>query len=167
MLILLRGPPSSGKTTIAKQVVSRIRQTHPCALVHIDDMLFEVLGKPHATSEDAYVLVMDMVRSCIDRGFNVVVEGITSDGSKCALKSVLDEFDSYSIFLDIDFDIVLDRHRHKCASRRWVFSQDDVALWYTSEQSLSLPDEVVINTTGRSIQSVSDECFNLVQPMLL
>lgn len=74
-LLLLTGASHTGKTTVAQEIIAKVRP--PTALLSVDNVLAGAIVKPHKAWADiplAYDLLVPQLELLLDRGWFVILE---------------------------------------------------------------------------------------------
>jgi len=136
-LIVLRGPSASGKTTAA--LALRPLLGPKTALIHQDYFRRELLHGDDKLerSADAAAIIIATARQALDRGYNVILDGIFNLRDYAdALEDLAS--DHAGITRVYAFDVPLDEtiRRHATRPLRTEFGEDDLRDWYDGWQPL-------------------------------
>lgn len=131
MLVLLNGPPASGKSTIAARLVDR----RPLALNLDIDVVRGHLGRwlddPDAAGQAARVLAIAMARTHLVGGYDVIVPQFLGRAAFIDELSVL-ALDVHATFVEvalvIDRDLARDAFDERSATPRHQAHRDAAAL---------------------------------------
>lgn len=147
-LIIIRGNSGSGKTTIAKEVRSRIGDglSDDTMLVQQDTLRRDILRERDMLEKRS---VIELIEIVVEFGRKqdrtVVLEGIFSAkkyGSMLTgLASKFDEVHTY--YLDIPFGETLLRHASK--SNAHEFGEKEMREWWNEKDYLGLPNEKILH----------------------
>ncbi len=150
-LVVLRGNSGSGKSSVARLLQDRFG----LAVVSQDVLRREVLGVSDDPGNPAVDLIAQTARFALDRGFNVVVEGILrSDIYGPMLAGLAGEHrgDTHFFRFELPFEETLLRHRSK---RGADFGESELRRWWRENDALPECDEQLIGSEHTS-QSVVD-----------
>lgn len=140
MLVVLRGNSGSGKSLIARM----LRDRRELAVVGQDVLRREVLGVKDGRDNSAVELIDLTVRFVLNRGINVVVEGILrSDIYGPMLQSLAADHRGTTEFFrfDLPFDETLRRHNTKDCKE---FGEQELRRWWRDHDALPGCEERVI-----------------------
>lgn len=113
-LIIIRGNPSSGKTTLARTIRGHIG--HGVAVVGHKELRRYLLGVIDKDGTPTPGLMDAIARYCLDQGMHVVLEGVMpSQWYSDMLKQLAADHEGItrSYWFDLHFDETLARHRNK------------------------------------------------------
>ena len=134
-LIILRGPSSSGKTTVMNELKSR--SPRRVATVEADIFKHKILHSQDGSKELTAKLCSDVIRRLLVSGYDVVAEGLFSAKY---YKNVFDDIesahphDNHFYYFDISLAEVI--RRHSMRSKSTEFSSDYVAELYKKTSPL-------------------------------
>jgi GNAT superfamily N-acetyltransferase/predicted kinase len=142
-LVILRGNSGSGKTSVAK-ALQRGRDRGTIAWVGQDHLRRELLHLGDGAGEPTVDLIDQTVRFALDRGRDVVLEGILGWKAYGAMLRCLrrDHVGSTRCFVwDLPFEETVWRHATKARSD---FGEDEMARWFDPDPSMPGLDETVL-----------------------
>jgi predicted kinase len=152
-LAVIRGNSGSGKTTTARAV--RAAYGRGCALIEQDQLRRIILREHDEPGAVAPAFIAATVRSALDLGYHVVLEGILHAARyRAALLDLLATHHGPSgvFYFDIPFAETVRRHGTRGDSG---FTIEDMSDWYAERDVLGVPDEVVIGETSTLPESVA------------
>lgn len=132
-LVVLRGNSGSGKSTTARQL--RARLGRGTAIVEQDQIRRVLLWEKDTPGNAAIDLIGLNARYCLDRGFDVIVEGILSaDRYGDMLRGLTADHRGTTVhyYFDIPFEETLARH----ATRSWAanVAPESMREWYEARR---------------------------------
>lgn len=144
-LIIIRGNSGSGKSTVAKKIREKADCEKKIALVEQDYLRRFILKEKEKESENNVDLIRLNVIFALERGYDVILEGILfSQRYKNMLEEVMSKAgESYVYYLDIPFEETLRRHQTKCNAHD--FGEKEMMSWYKENDVLGLQKEKVLN----------------------
>lgn len=152
-LVVIRGNSGSGKSTTAREV--RARYGRGCALIEQDHLRRIILREHDEPGAVAPGFIATTVRSALDLGYHVVLEGILHAGRyRHTLLDLLAAHPgpSHVFYLDISFPETVRRHGMR---GDFGFTTEDMRDWYVERDLLGVPDEVVIGEASSLPESVA------------
>ncbi len=163
-LIIIRGNSGSGKSTIAKAVRERINEK--TALVEQDYLRRSVLGVTGKSGDDIIMLIDQVVRFSLDRGYVTILEGILPKEyyGEMLLRLVNYADKSYVFYLDIPIEETLVRHQTKPNSHE--FGETEIRDWFRDKDYLGIENEVIIDSSSTIQNSVETTLSNLGVPTI-
>jgi predicted kinase len=143
-LIVLRGNSGSGKSTTARQL--RARLGRGTAIVEQDQIRRVLLWEKDVPGNAAIDLIGLNARYCLDRGFDVIVEGIMhADRYGDMLRGLTADHRGTTrhYYFDIPFEETLVRH----ATRPWAHNvaPESMREWYEARDLLAGLDQHVFD----------------------
>ncbi|MFG1605994.1 AAA family ATPase [Actinoplanes sp. NPDC049265] len=142
-LVVIRGNSGSGKTTTAREV--RSRYGRGCALVEQDQLRRILLREHDEPGGVAPAFIVATVRTALDLGYHVVLEGILHRARyEAALGELLAAHPGPRLvcYFDISFEETMRRHGMRGDSG---FTTADMRSWYVERDLLGVPDELVLD----------------------
>jgi len=136
-LIVLRGPSASGKTTAA--LALRPLLGPKTALIHQDYFRRELLHGDDKLerSADAAAIIIATARQMLDRGYDVILDGIFNlrDYADPLEQLASDHIGTTRVYA---FDVALDEtiRRHATRPLSTEFGEDELRAWYDGWQPL-------------------------------
>ncbi|WP_020525204.1 AAA family ATPase [Catelliglobosispora koreensis] len=152
-LVIIRGNSGSGKSTVAQLV--RERAGRNCALIGQDHFRRIVLWEQDKTGGLIADYLEDNVRWLVDRGRDVILEGILWTGKyRPMLLRLLDSHEGCSsvFYLDVSFEETTRRHTTRPMAG---FTVEQMADWYNPYDILGVPGERVIGESSTQEQTVN------------
>lgn len=151
-LIVIRGSSGSGKSTVAA-AIREARPERSVAVIGQDLMRRHVLGTGDDVGEHATALIDLTTRFALDRGFDVVVEGIlNADWYTEMLLRLIDDHRGISrcYLYDLTFDETVRRHGTKPVAD--VFGVAELQKWWRGCQPVPGLEEARI-TDSQSLDA--------------
>ena len=142
-LIVLRGPSGSGKSTAAALLRSRFDQ--PTALVGQDHLRRIILKEKDIPDGNNHDLIKQVVLFSLERGYNVIMEGIFDAGRyEHMFEEILEQHsdDNYFFYFDVSLKETLRRHQTK--PNKADFGETEMREWFNSNDLLSCVKEITI-----------------------
>jgi adenylylsulfate kinase-like enzyme len=149
-IYIIRGPPGSGKSTIASELCSELRKNNKF-VAHIEQDYFRggVLGDYGAKPEQYGPTLIGAVIGTIKAGNDVVVEGMfTYPKAQGMIEELVAMENSKLIFLEVDLNDVLERHLQREKSK--TIPKEDIVKWYQNCGPTGLPNETIINNIDKN-----------------
>jgi adenylate kinase family enzyme len=141
-LVVLRGNSGSGKSTVAKAL--RDKGNTKIAIIEQDYLRRFILKEKETEGADNIALIQQTVEFALERGYNVILEGILyfpRYGEM--LKKLVEQCpDNYFYYFDISFDETLKRHATKVNS--YEFGEKEMRDWFKPNQQTGFPTEKII-----------------------
>lgn len=141
-LVVLRGNSGSGKSTAAKAL--RDKSKSKVAIVEQDYIRRFILKEKENEGTDNITLIQQTVEFALDRGYNVILEGILyfpRYGEM--LKKLVEQCpNNYFYYFDVSFNETLKRHATKSNSHE--FGEKEMREWYKPNQQTGFPSEKII-----------------------
>lgn len=158
-LILIRGPPGSGKTTLAKKIVKYIKGNY--AILHKDFFNFQI---PHRGDYCINPMLNILAKNFLDQDFSVIIDGLYGgDGAgkhidrlKKIARAKKAKFNL--IFLDITKDICLKRNK----KRKNKIPTKDVHKWYDYLYKSKTTKGEIINNNHLTEKQALKRIINLI-----
>lgn len=147
-LIIIRGNSGSGKTTVAKELRSRISDglSDNTMLVQQDTLRRDILRERDMLEKRSIIdlteLVVEFGRK---QGRTVIVEGIFAVKKYGAmLRKLASNFDeSYVYYFDLTFEETLVRHLTKFNAHE--FGEKEMREWWNEKDYLGMPNEKTLH----------------------
>ncbi|GAA1630720.1 zeta toxin family protein [Actinoplanes couchii] len=149
VLAVIRGNSGSGKTTTAREVRRRYGR-RGCALIEQDHLRRVILREHGGGGADrvAPEFIATMAQTALDGGYHVIVEGILHTGQYGApLRKLIAGHPGPStcFYLDVTFEETVRRHLRR--EEPIPVDPQTMRGWYTPQDLLGVPGEVVIAET--------------------
>jgi predicted kinase len=153
-LIVLRGNSASGKTTTAMAL--RLRMGRETALVQ-QDVMRRVILKEHDVPGGINIDLIELTtRFALDRGYDVILEGILSAARYGEmLRGLLDDHLGSTSFYYFDVSLAETFRRHATRPLASEFGQEEMRRWYREADLLGVPHERVIPESRSLDETVS------------
>jgi hypothetical protein len=152
-LIVIRGNSASGKSAVAAEI--RRRHGHGLAIVGQDNLRRQVL-REHDVPGGANIGLIDLTaRFALDRGFQVIVEGILSaDHYGRMLTALIGDHAGrcFPYYLDVPWEETLRRHATKPQAAE--YGQREMRAWYRERDLLPGGLEQVIPASSSLDETV-------------
>jgi predicted kinase len=141
-LIVLRGNSGSGKSTVARKL--REGSKRRISLVEQDYLRRIVLREKESEGSDNLALIRQTVLFCLERGYDVILEGILTEHRYGGLLRELAAAcpEHYYYYFDISFEETLRRHATKENAQE--FGEKEMRVWYRGKDLLGLENERII-----------------------
>lgn len=141
-LIVIRGNSGSGKTTVAKGL--REASSNKVALVEQDYLRRFILKEKEAEGTNNIDLIQQTVEFCLQRGYDVILEGILYFPRYGSMLNELVEMcsNNYFYYFDISFEETLRRHSTKPNAHE--FGEKEMREWYKPNQLTGFASEQII-----------------------
>lgn len=143
-LVTLRGSSGSGKSTIA-EAMRAARPAGSVAILDQDVIRRQILGTGEDTGGHPMALIELMARHLLDRGYDVIVEGILNADwySDILMRLVCDHRGISRCYIwDLPFDETVRRHATKPVATE--FGESEMRAWWRGFQPIRGLDERVI-----------------------
>jgi predicted kinase len=148
ILVVVRGNSGSGKSSIARRL--QLRHGRGCAWVEQDHLRRIVLRERDKPGGLAPTLIEQTVRTALDHGYHVVLDGILHTARYAPMLTALcrDHRGRTAVFyLDVSLDETLRRHRTRPQADQ--FGAADMRGWYLPRDVLGVDGEHVLpESTG-------------------
>ena len=165
-LIIIRGPPGIGKSTIAKKLALHISGN--VSVVDIDTLRYDFIPKRSNTFNDhnlVYSNLKDIIKNTINDGLSIIIEGILASKDKSGNLRI-DEFENFSgpqikitrIFLKGDKQTQESRLRR----RHKKFLHNEIYEWTQLANSTITKKDSIINTSNKK----KSEIINIILKMI-
>jgi predicted kinase len=156
ILVVIRGNSGSGKSSIARQL--QLRHGRGCAWVEQDYLRRIVLRERDKPGGLAPALIEQTVRTALDHGYHVVLDGILHAGKYApTLTSLCRDHRGRTTVFYLDVSLTETLRRHQTRPQASQFSAADMRGWYLTRDLLGISGEHVLpETTGL------DDAVNLI-----
>ena len=170
-LIIVRGPPAIGKSTIVKELAQKLPSI--VSVINIDTLRWDFIPKRPKSFNDheiVYKNLKDIVNNSLKAGINVVIEGILASKDKKGNLRV-NEFSKLrkkgvqviNIYLKGTKDVQKKRFQSRSKKYTAKITSREIKEWSDlSNKSISKKD-IIIDTTNESINSIVDKIFQLIK----
>jgi predicted kinase len=144
-LVVLRGNSGSGKSIVAKML--RESGKTKTAIVEQDYLRRFILKEKENEGIDNIALIQQTVEFALDRGYNVVLEGILYFPRYGKMLKMLTEKcpNNYFYYFDVSFEETLKRHATKPNSHE--FGEKEMRHWYKPNDRTGFSSEQIIPET--------------------
>lgn len=147
-LIIIRGNSGSGKSTIAKEVRSRIGDglSDSTMLIQQDTLRRDILRERDMLEKHATIELIELVAEFgRKQGRTVILEGIfTAKKYGAMLSELANRFDEvYVYYFDLPFVETLARHATKPNAHE--FGEKEMREWWNEKDFLGIPNEKTLN----------------------
>jgi adenylate kinase family enzyme len=158
-LIIIRGNSGSGKTTVAKELRSRLGDglSDDTMLVQQDVVRRDILRERDTANKTAVLMLIElMVEFGRKQGRTVILEGILSAKKYgTMLTEVMSKFDEvYVYYFDLPFEETLRRHSTKPNAHE--FGEKEMREWWREKDYLSVPSEKIFYKDRSVLDSVRE-----------
>jgi predicted kinase len=144
ILVVIRGNSGSGKSSIARQL--QARHGRGCAWVEQDYLRRIVLRERDKPGGLAPVLVDQTVRTALDHGYHVVLDGILHAGRYAPmLTSLCHDHRGRTTVFYLDVSLTETLRRHQTRPQADQFSAADMRGWYLPRDLLGVNGEHVLH----------------------
>ena len=150
VIYVIRGPPSSGKSTIASGLCQNLREKGiNVAYLEQDHFRGGIMGN-YGTSADVYgPVLVAAARGAVASGSHVVVEGmLTLPKSLSIIEGLLDSKVCKLVYLSVDLEESLGRHQGREKSK--TIPAEDIVKWTKLCAPTGKPGEVEIINTDKT-----------------
>ena len=159
-LVVLSGNSGSGKSTVAKAL--RDQGKPKIAIVEQDYLRRFILKEKENEGTDNIALIQQTVEFALDRGYNVILEGILYYPRYGEMLKKLVERcpNNYFYYFNVSFDETLKRHITKPNAHE--FGEKEMQKWYKPNQHTGfdseriIPESFTIDNTINKILSETD-----------
>jgi guanylate kinase len=145
-LIIIRGPSAAGKSTIAKELMSR--SDRPTMLVEQDQFRPNFNTASPADQLPIWELIEANIMAGLEQGYDVIAEGILNiqkPGRMEMMERIIKAHpkESYIFYMDISFEETLRRHdtRKDKVDKR---TEEDMHGWFKLASPMNNFDEIII-----------------------
>lgn len=158
-LFIIRGPPGSGKSTVSKLLASKLDGS--VALLDSDWLRHEMILKRSEGFNDHVLLyknLWNLTENSLSEGLNVIIDGIlTSRDAQGNFR--IHKYDDYKsksgiklvkAFLKSSLDV----QKSRIIERGRVLKDDDVSSWSKEAFESLSGDELIIDTTNKSVEEI-------------
>jgi len=170
-LIIIRGPPGTGKSTIANLIAKKLPDV--VAVIDVDVLRWDFIKKRPNNFNDhnlVYKNLWDLTKNSIDEGLNVVLEGILA-GRDDIGKLRIDKYDYFKrkgvkvtkIFLISKKKIQQERLKNRNKKFVAKIIKKDIQEWTKLSRESTSKDDIIIDTTGKSKEETVKEILLVVQ----
>jgi adenylate kinase family enzyme len=144
-LIVLRGNSGSGKSTVAKAL--REKSKSKVAIVEQDYLRRFILKEKENEGTDNIALIQQTIEFSLDRGYDVILEGILYfPRYREMLKNLVEQCpNNHFYYFDISFEETLKRHATKANSHE--FGEKEMRDWYKPNEQTGFSSERIISET--------------------
>ncbi len=146
-IYLLRGPPGTGKSTIAKRLCEDLRSKNiPTAYFEQDYFRGGILGNFGAPSNLYGPILLGAIKGAISSGCTVIIEGMFTLPKNAELIEDISKLQNAQvIYLQNSVEVSLSRHasREKSAT----VSAEEIAKWYKLCTPSNVQNEHIIENT--------------------
>jgi predicted kinase len=163
MLLILTGPPASGKNTVAGELVKLLDN---CVIVDVD-ILRQMLVKPHAApwqGEEGHRQRLlgvrnacDLAKNFIEQGLNVIILDVLTDETAQTYRQSLRDYSAKIVQLLPSWEIIQQR-----SSQRQEFLQASEIELLFQEQLRSTEFDERIDNSDLSSGEVATKIVNLL-----
>ena len=155
-LIIIRGNSGSGKTTVAKEVRTRIGDglSDDTMLVQQDVIRRDILRERDMPDKHSVIKLIEMVVEFgRKQSRTVILEGIFAAKKYGAmLQKLASNFDEvYVYYFDIPFEETLLRHASK--SNAHEFGEKEMREWWNEKDYLNMPNEKILHK-GQGVDDI-------------
>jgi len=155
-VILLNGPSSSGKSSIAKCLKMKFEKRNKCKIVALDDYLVMTNNEP-IWEDDVFELTPQMckdIHELLSDGYVVIVDHvITSERIYQAIIDVFGEDEYKSVMVSCDIEIL--RKRELQRGDRYVGSSEASVEYLYPKDNYDL----VVDSSFKTSEIIAEEIF--------
>ncbi|MBO4205099.1 kinase [Micromonospora echinofusca] len=146
ILVCIRENSGSGKSSISRE--PRRRHGRGCTLAEQDHLRRILLRERDKPGGAAPTLIAQTVRSALDHGYHVVLEGtIRTDRYRGVLTDLHDSHRGRPLFCYLDVPLPETLRRHLTRPQASEFTAEHMSGWYVAHDILGWPDELVLPET--------------------
>ncbi|WP_210717712.1 kinase [Amycolatopsis acididurans] len=160
-LLVLRGPSGSGKSSTARRLRAHLGRS--VALIEQDYLRRIVLKEKDVPDGHNIALIDQTVRFALDRGWNVILEGIMHAERYTDMLDGLRQDhagDTAFYYFDVAWDETL--RRHPTRPQAADFGVDEMRGWYRAADQLGFAEERIIPqaaTLDGTVRRILSEVF--------
>lgn len=166
-LIIVRGPPGIGKSTISRELAKHISGN--VSVVGIDILRWMFIPKRSENFNDhnlAYINLRDICKNTLNEGLSIIIEGILASKDKKGNLRI-DEFEKFSeagvkvsrIFLQGNREIQESRLKKKNARN----SPDEIQEWTELANSTVTNKDNIIDTNNKTKDIIVEEILKIIK----
>lgn len=148
-LYVIRGNSGSGKTTLAHALRAALLERGAKAVMVVEQDHFRrvVLKEKEDGGAEAVVLISVVARFGLERGHDVIVEGILgAQKYRAMLTDLMARADTaHAFYLDVSFEETLRRHATKPNAD--AFGEAEMRAWWRDRDLLGVPGETILGET--------------------
>lgn len=146
---LIRGPPGSGKSTVAKALLEHLRGSgRSVAYLEQDHFRGGIMGDFGAKPEIWGPILVASAQAASANGVDAVVEGmLTLPKNMAVIEQIAAMPSSRVVYLNVDLDEALRRHAGRDKSAH--IPAEDIIKWSKSCTPCGLPKEAVLTNTDK------------------
>ena len=151
-ILLLNGPSSSGKSSIAKLLKLRLETSRKCSIIALDDYLKMSPDEPIWEDDvfEANSTICQKITEALENGCFVIIDHVVT--SKRIYEAILNSFmgkESFKVLVSCDIDILKKREKergNRCigsaeASLEYLYPKDNYDL--TVDTGLKITEQIV------------------------
>lgn len=141
-IVILRGPSSSGKSTIAKLIAD---QTGAVAVIEQDKLTEDVFNHQEGFKEATRDAIKGLVEVALQHDFKVLLDGILNVAYYQEYFNELTEAHQdhvLFVYINASFETTLQRHAERDKSK--LFGKEEMAGWFAKSKPLAKHGELVI-----------------------
>lgn len=159
VLILLRGPSASGKSTIANKL--REKLTGNVAVLEFDTFRNEILGLKGDYYPAATEMYISNSKICTENGYSVILDGIfRDDENNSNLKRLIRKVrvECFLFYFDITLEETLERQKTRAKQieerkiREWFYKPDALGVDNEHKIASSLTTTETVDYIVKTIQ---------------
>lgn len=167
-LIIVRGPPGTGKSTISRELAKKLPGT--VTILDSDALRWEFIPKREKNFSDHNLLYKNlwcMTKNSLDEGLNVIIEGILTSKNKNN-KFRINKYNYYKknkdvkltkIFLESSPEVQKDRIKN----RNRKLKPNDVISWTKLSYESISEDEHKVSTDKKTVGKIVNEILYIVK----
>lgn len=170
-LIIIRGPPETGKSTIANELSSKLPGI--VTVIGVDVLRWDFIKNKTKYFNDhnlIYKNLWDLTKNSLDEGLNVILEGVLAGKDKEGNLRV-DNYDSFKkrgvkitrIFLISKKITQQERLKNRSQKFDTKATAKDIKEWTKLSQESISKKEVIIDTTGKTKEETVKEILSVVR----
>ena len=154
-ILLLNGPSSSGKSSIAKLLKQRLETLRKCSIIALDDYLKMAPDEP-IWEDDVYEVTSTMcqkITEALENSYFVIIDHVIT--SKRIYEAILQSFmgkDSFKVLVSCDIDVL--KKREKVRGNRCIGSAEASLEYLYPKDNYDLTVDTGLKTTEQIVDQI-------------
>ena len=164
-LIIIRGPPGTGKSTIANLIAKRLSGV--VAVIGVDVLRWDFIKKRPKNFNDhnlVYKNLWDLTKNSLNEGLNVVLEGVLAGRDKNK-KLRIEDYNKFEkkgikitkIFLISKKNTQQERLKNRNKTFVTKTTKKDIQEWTKLSRESTSKNDIIIDTTGKTKEETVKE----------